>query len=66
MMISNVVRHGLLVLGLLGLAVGVLIPYACLFWMGCHINAGSQLGVGIAGAIGGSSLVFWRWRALRR
>ena len=48
-----------------GLGGALLIPASCLFLADCHINAGSQLGVGVTGVVGGALSVLW-WQYHRR
>jgi hypothetical protein len=55
-------------LAVTGLTGALLMPAACLFLIliGCHITAGTQLGAGAAGVIGGGLMVFWLTRRTPR
>jgi hypothetical protein len=53
-------------LAVAGVFGALLLPAACLFLIGCHINAGTQLGAGAAGVIGGGLMVFWLTRRTPR
>jgi hypothetical protein len=50
-----------------GLSLALIAPASCLVVVACAVNAGSQLGVGIAGVISGGLTVFlWQYRRSRR
>ena len=61
--VAFVVMFWLAVTGLIG---GLLLPAACLFLIGCHTTAGTQLGAGAAGVIGGGLTVLWLTRRMPR
>lgn len=53
-------------MALAGLTLALVAPASCLLLIPCAVNAGSQLGVGVAGVIGGGLTVFlWQYRRSR-
>lgn len=58
----QIVQTVLLGFGFAGVLISLFMPSVCLFYMPCTINAGTQLGAGFAGMVGGAALGAWAIR----